>query len=183
MAITREEFERLALDQIDMLDRLARARTANAAEAEDLVQETYLRAIRSWASFELREHGIRAWLVRILYNTHLNSAAHESRQPRAMEDAALQAMPSPSDSGSEKWEANEDLNTAMHRLPAESRLVLNLWAIEEFSYQEMADALDIPIGTVMSRLHRARQQLKAALTSSGMRLGPKSAAPANEPES
>jgi RNA polymerase sigma-70 factor, ECF subfamily len=160
MRLTREQFEALALAQIDTITRLARARARTSVEAEDLVQETYLRAIRSWQSFELREHGIRPWLAHILTNVQINRSIREARQPKSTRDEALDQVPEVDSPAQAEWEANEDLRAAMRRLPAESRLILTLWAVEQFSYKEMAQTLDIPIGTVMSRLFRARQQLK-----------------------
>lgn len=161
MRISREEFERLALEQVDMIDRLARTLTRDAAEAEDLVQETFLRAIRAWDRFDLRPHGIRPWLVRILHNVHATRATRSGRQPAAMDDAALESAGPRSDDGAiERWESREALARAMSELPPDLRTALELWAVDGFSYQEMADALSIPIGTVMSRLHRAKQQLR-----------------------
>ena len=165
MHVSREEFERLALEQLDMIDRLARAMTRNGAEAEDLVQETYVRAMRAWSRFDLREHGIRPWLIRILHNLHLNRIARESRQPSLAKDAELEAASaaeSPESQTAERWEANEDLRQALTHLPPELRTALELWAVDGLTYQEMADAFEIPIGTVMSRLHRAKRLLREA---------------------
>jgi RNA polymerase sigma-70 factor, ECF subfamily len=165
MRVSREEFERLALEQIDLIDRLARSMTRDAAEAEDLVQETYVRAVRAWPTFDLREHGIRPWLVRILHNLHVSRRVRESRQPMHATDADLEraeAVNGSATSDLEKWEASEELRQAMTELPVELRAALDLWAVEGFSYQEMAEAFEIPIGTVMSRLHRAKRLLRQA---------------------
>jgi RNA polymerase sigma-70 factor (ECF subfamily) len=166
MQISREEFERLALEQLDLIDRMARSMTRDSAEAEDLVQETFVRAVRAWPSFDLREHGIRPWLVRILHNLHVSRRVRESKQPQSASDPDLEraanAVNGSESSELEKWESNEELRQAMGELPAELRAALNLWAVEGFSYQEMADAFGIPIGTVMSRLHRAKRLLREA---------------------
>jgi RNA polymerase sigma-70 factor, ECF subfamily len=161
--LTREEFERVALEQIDMVDRVARTLTRNSAEADDLVQETYLRALRAWETFDLRSHGIKAWLICILQNLYLTRAAREARQPRAIEEQHLEAVADDSNRTAQHWEASEELNRAMDELTPDLRATLLLWAVEDFSYQQIADALEIPIGTVMSRLHRARQQLRLLL--------------------
>ena len=164
MQVSREEFERLALEQIDMIDRLARSLTRSAAEAEDLVQETYVRAVRAAGRFDLREHGIRPWLIRILRNVHATRAAREGRQPSLMADGDLEVAAPQSDefSATDQWEAGEELKLAMRDLPEELQAALQLWAVDGLSYQEMADAFEIPIGTVMSRLHRAKRLLREA---------------------
>jgi len=167
MKVPRAEFERLALEQIDTVDRVARTLTRNSAESDDLVQETYLRALRAWESFDLREHGIRPWLLRILNNLHLTRATREAKQPKAMEDSDLAAVAEFSDGGSEHWEATEDLDRALDQLPDDLRTALTLWAVEGLTYQEIADVVGVPIGTVMSRLFRGRQRLRDLLQGVG----------------
>lgn len=165
MRVSRAEFERLALEQFDLIDRLARSMTRDSAEAEDLVQETFVRAVRAWPTFDLREHGIRPWLVRILHNLHVTRRMREARQPTSASDADLDAaaeLVEPGWSKLEQWEASEELRQAMATLPPELRAALDLWAVEGFTYQEMAEAFEIPIGTVMSRLHRAKRLLREA---------------------
>jgi RNA polymerase sigma-70 factor (ECF subfamily) len=165
MQLSRDQFEQLALEQLDTVDRVARTLTRISAEADDLVQETYLRALRSWESFELREFGIKPWLLRILHNLHIARATREKRQPKAIEDEQLQAVPESDtlDPPGGAWEANEDLAHALQQLTPELRTVLTLWAVDELSYKEIADVVGVPIGTVMSRLHRARQKLREIL--------------------
>lgn len=166
MQISREEFERLALEQIDMIDRLARSLTRDPAEAEDLVQETYVRAVKAWPKFDLRDHGIRPWLVRILHNLHLSRRTRDARQPMSATEADLDSAAGLNGSShsveQDRWESGEELRQAMGDLPPELRAALDLWAVDGFSYQEMADAFEIPIGTVMSRLHRAKRLLREA---------------------
>lgn len=169
MKLGRDEFERLALEQIDLLYRVARRLTRNQDQAADLVQETFLRALRGRDTFDFQEHGIRPWLVRIMQNLHFSRSDREKRQPVSLENAPLEAAgkegsretSAPSPVG---WDGmDERLVRALHDLPGDYQSVLLLWAVEEFSYKEIAESLEIPIGTVMSRLYRARQRLGEAL--------------------
>jgi RNA polymerase sigma-70 factor (ECF subfamily) len=167
MKLDRTQFEALAMEHLDMLYRIARGLTRNAAAAEDLVQETFLRALRSYESFDLKEFGIRPWLLRILHNLHTTRYKREKRQPLAVENEQLVATAAPmdgSDGAGDLWEGmDQQLVRAVESLPEEYRSVLMLWAIEELSYKEIAEAMDVPIGTVMSRLFRARQRLSEQL--------------------
>src|SRR4051812_24242061 len=167
MKLDPREFERLALEHIDLLYRVARRLCRDPNRAEDLVQETYLRALRSKDSFNLEEFGIKPWLLRILYNLHVSRAVREERQPQALEDLDLagpdrRSATLPIDSRSFEG-MDQELVRAIDGLSQEYQSVLMLWAVEDFSYKEIADALDIPIGTVMSRLHRVRQKLSQEL--------------------
>jgi len=158
----------MALEQLDMLYRVARRLTRDPTGAEDLVQETYMRALRARDSFDLQAHGIRPWLLRIMHNLHISRAEREARQPAALEDEQLEASaatpPPPLPEGSFEG-MDENLVRAIAGLAEEYQSVLMLWAIEELSYKEIADALNIPIGTVMSRLYRARERLSEQLRS------------------
>jgi len=166
---TRKQFESLALEQLDTLYRVARRLTGDAGRAQDLVQETYLRALRGAADFKLEDFGIRPWLLRIMHNLHTSRAERESRQPRAMDDqhlATFSAEPAPPPTGDEQAlfdSMDEQLVAALENLPPEYQQVMLLWAVEDLSYREIAAALDVPIGTVMSRLYRARQSLSQRL--------------------
>jgi len=193
MKLSAEQFEKLALDQLDTLYRVAGRLTRNSDQASDLVQETYLRAFRSKDSFDLQEHGIRPWLLRIMRNLHLSRADREKRQPVAMEGDALDALnvapaggaaPGPADAEGTQappdtlerihldWEnLDERLKQALEGLQEEYQIVLLLWAVEDLSYKEIAEVLDVPIGTVMSRLHRARQKLTAQLREYALKEG------------
>jgi RNA polymerase sigma-70 factor (ECF subfamily) len=170
MTLPAAEFESLALAQSDLLYRLARRLTHNGTQAEDLVQETFLRALKARDSFKLEKYGIRPWLVRIMHNLHFSRSDREKRQPRATDETALDATPGrdgspigvPIDMSS--FDAmDERVVHALENLPEEYKEVLLLWAVEDFSYKEISEALDIPMGTVMSRLHRARQRLSEQL--------------------
>ena len=168
MQLSRDEFERLALEQLDMLFRVARRLTRDASDAEDLVQETYLRAIRGRDTFHLNTYGLRPWLIRIMHNLHISRAQREQRQPvgvdpENLDTQAASASPAMNLDAFSFEAMDEQLARAVKQLPSEYQIVLLLWAIEELSYQEIADSLEIPIGTVMSRLHRARQRLSEQL--------------------
>jgi RNA polymerase sigma-70 factor (ECF subfamily) len=170
MKLERAEFEKLAIEQMDSVDRVARSLTRNGAEADDLVQETYLRAFRAADNFELQSFGIRPWLLRILHNVHVTRATRESRQPKAIEAEHLQAIEDPTDESAvftampgQFTGMDSELDQAMEQLPTELQTVLTLWAVDELSYREIAEATGVPIGTVMSRLHRARQKLAQRL--------------------
>jgi RNA polymerase sigma-70 factor, ECF subfamily len=169
MKLPRNEFEKLVLEQLDLLFRVARRLTHSTDGAADLVQETFLRAIRAHATFDLQERGIRPWLVRVMQNLHFSRTMREKRQPVPLDSMPLEQAgqkdtgnnPPP---GSAGWDGmDERLVKALQDLPPEYQMPLLLWAVEEFSYKEIAASLEIPIGTVMSRLHRARQRLGVIL--------------------
>jgi len=164
MRIPRDEFVRLALAEIDAVDRVARSLVRGSAEADDLVQETYLRALKSCDDFDLQSFGIRPWLLRILHNLHVNRAKREQKQPAATAAEHLDMM-AVADSTPMPAEGFNDvhLGRALDDLPAELRSILILWAVDELSYKEIAEVVGIPIGTVMSRLHRARHRLTGLL--------------------
>ena len=183
---SREQFEKLALEQLDTLYRIARRLARDPQRAEDLVQETYLRAVRARETFDLQAHGIRPWLLRIMHNVHVSRAEREGRQPTAVEDEQLEsaraggyaghggassrAAPPPYDTLSFEG-MDQQLVRAIEGLAPEYQVVLLLWAVEELSYKEIAVAVGIPIGTVMSRLHRARQKLSEQLRNYAKREG------------
>jgi RNA polymerase sigma-70 factor, ECF subfamily len=164
------EFERLALEQLDMVFRMAKRLARDFSRAEDLVQETYVRAFQGRETFSLQQFGIRPWLFRILNNLYLTRREQDGRQAAAMEDIQLDRATSwgnvhravSDDPQNLEW-MDEEIAQAVNNLAAEYRCVLMLWAVEDFSYKEISEALDIPEGTVMSRLYRARQQLMAQL--------------------
>jgi RNA polymerase sigma-70 factor (ECF subfamily) len=175
MKLSRSEFERLALQQLDLLYRVARRLTRSTHAAEDLVQETYLRALKAHGEFDLQEYGIRPWLLRIMHNLHVSRAQRERKQPQSIEQEHLNAsQPSPGglpiDPAS--WDGmDQRLVHALEQLQPEYQVVLLLWAVDELSYKEIAEALNVPIGTVMSRLHRARQRLSDQLRDYASREG------------
>ena len=160
-------FEALAVPHLETVYRVARRMTRNDHEAEDLVQETYLKAYKAFARFEVREFGIKPWLLKILYNSFLNRQARLKKAPRATDQQTLDQVHADGDySGPPDLDyehLDQEVKLAIDQLPDEFRAVLLLWATMEVSYQEIADILKVPIGTVMSRLHRARQQLARSL--------------------
>jgi RNA polymerase sigma-70 factor (ECF subfamily) len=181
LKLNREQFESLALEQLDTLYRIARRLVRQSAEAEDLVQETYTRAIRAWESFQLESYGMRPWLVRIMHNVHLSRAQREGRQPGTVEDAQLEMAAGKAGGAGASGGAgvfadrfdgmDQQLKRAMGQLAPEYQVVLLLWAVDDLSYKEIAEAVGIPIGTVMSRLYRARQQLSEQLHDYAVREG------------
>lgn len=172
----RKEFEDTALEHLNPLFNLALSLTRNRKDAEDLVQETYLRAYRFFDSYEPGTH-IKAWLFRILRNTFINRyrAARvrpnevdfttvEQTYERAIDEQFLRdhRAVSPEDAVM-NGVLDEEVETAISGLPDEYRSVVILALIENLAYKEIASALSIPLGTVMSRLHRGRRLLQAQL--------------------
>lgn len=165
------DFRQLALAELDAVYRMALHLCRRPDEAQDLVQETYLRALGAEASFELRERGIRPWLFKILHNVFYTRLGKQSRQPTLAEDLRLENAaeelddtPPCWDLASLDWEqVDERLKLAMDELDPRYRDVLLLWAVEGMKYREIADVLDVPLGTVMSRLYRARAVLSEQL--------------------
>jgi RNA polymerase sigma-70 factor, ECF subfamily len=158
-------FEDLALPLFDQLYNFARWLTGDTAEAEDLVQETYAKALRGFASFQAGTN-FRAWMYRILRNSFLSSRT--GLKTRVPLDEEVQESPAvPDDSTPESWLAcqaeRETVQQALEELPVHFREILLLSEVEERSYQEMAETLAIPPGRVMSRLFRARKALRGRL--------------------
>jgi RNA polymerase sigma-70 factor (ECF subfamily) len=167
-------FEELAMPLFDPLYNFARWLVGNSNDAEDLVQETYLKALRSFSSFQPGTN-FRAWMFRILKNTFLSS---RSTLERRMTDAMVSKDDGPElavDTETPETilmdHSNSQLvQSAIEDLPVHYRETLLLCEVEEMSYQEIADVLSIPIGTVMSRLARARKALRTSLSSQVCRL-------------
>jgi RNA polymerase sigma-70 factor, ECF subfamily len=166
-------FQDEALVHADALYGAALRMTRNRADAEDLLQETYLKAFRAYARFE-EGTNLRAWLFRILTNTYISTYRKRQRAPQEtdvedVEDlylfrrlAASGLSRSAEDAALERLTAPEVLE-ALDELPEQFRLAVVLSDVEQFSYKEIAEITGVPIGTVMSRIHRGRKALQRAL--------------------
>jgi len=171
----RVHFEEEALALADQVYRVARHLANSREEAEDLVQETYARAFRSWRSFQPGTN-LRAWLLRILTNLNIDRGRRNQRAPQmqALEANDYFLYDKLADSGDGTTDedrvverlSQDDVVSALSAVPHDFRDVLVLVDLGDFSYQDAAQILDIPIGTVMSRLHRGRRILKRELAES-----------------
>jgi len=178
----REDFESLAMPHTDSLFNLALRMTRNEKDAEDLVQETLLRAYRFFHTYEPGTN-IRAWLFRILKNNFINRYRKVQRQPATVDFAKLEesfetlfdetfrrASKTPEEIVVDASYHGEVLS-AMEELPEDYRTVVVLALVEDLSYKEIAQVVGCPIGTVMSRLHRGRRLLQARLAEYATRRG------------
>jgi len=169
----KERFERDVLPLLPNLYSAALRLTRNPSDAEDLVQEAYLRAFRGFSGFE-EGTNLRAWMYRILTNTFINTYRKKQREPVMVQEDDLEdwyLYDKLGETGVEpsaeaevlRRMPDEDVQRALEDLPEGFRLAVLLADVEGFAYKEIAEILDIPIGTVMSRLHRGRRALEKAL--------------------
>jgi RNA polymerase sigma-70 factor (ECF subfamily) len=169
-------FAEQAMEFAPQLYSAAMRMTRNQADAEDLVQETYLRGYRSFHTFQ-QGTNLRAWLFRILTNAYINRYRAKQRRPletdlNDVEDLYLYRRLGSMETAAASMSAEEqfldiftddEVKTALEELPENFRLPVLLADVEGFAYKEIAEMLDIPIGTVMSRLHRGRKAMQRAL--------------------
>jgi RNA polymerase sigma-70 factor (ECF subfamily) len=178
------EFEALVLDHLDAMYAVARRLTRDGATAEDLVHDAAVKALKAREHFEPGTN-LRAWLLRILTNTFINAYrrgglerstfedAHDHEDPVAdgwMSASTMRALRDPEEEALRPI-LRAELSRAIDELPEEFRIALVLCDVEELSYKEIADAMGTPIGTVMSRIHRARKLLKSRLLSHAVAAG------------
>lgn len=177
-----ERFQRDALPFLDQLYGAAMRLTRNPQDAEDLVQETYAKAFAAFHQYQPGTN-LKAWLYRILNNTFISNYRKAQRQPKQtgaaeVEDWQEYEAASHHSKGMVSAEAeaienlpDSEIRDALAKLPEDRRMAVYLADVEGFSYQEIAEIMDTPIGTVMSRLHRGRRQLRELLADYARELG------------
>ncbi len=178
------KFAEQAMVYMDQLYSAARRMTRNTADAEDLVQETYLRAYRGFGNFQ-EGTNLRAWLFRILTNAFINSYRSKQRKPKSVDLAGVEDLylhqrlggDTKAKLGASAEEVlmetitESEIVDALESLPEEYRIAVLLADVEGFAYKEIAEILDVPMGTVMSRLHRGRKTLQKRLLEFGQTRG------------
>lgn len=156
---------------MDSVYRMAMHLSRHPDEASELMQETYLKAFKAEGRFELGDRGVRPWLFKILHNNFYTRYQKKKREPTIADDLIQNSVPSELDHPPPAWDlehmdweqVDDRLKNAIDELPEHYREVLLLWAVEGLKYREVAEVLDVPLGTVMSRLYRARSILSEKL--------------------
>jgi RNA polymerase sigma-70 factor (ECF subfamily) len=176
------DFERSALEHLDALYGTALRLTRNQSEAEDLVQDTLVRAYRFQHQFQAGTN-LKAWLLRILTNTFINHYRRSARERKALDQEegspvgdgvmSRSAMRGLLDANAVAQEGllREEITAALDDLPDDYRAMIVLADVEELSYKEIAETVNVPIGTVMSRLHRARKLMQKRLLNQAIQMG------------
>ncbi len=184
MVADQARFEELAMEHMPSLYTAALRMTRNPSDAEDLVQEMYLKAYRAFHTFQ-EGTNLKAWLYRILTNTFINTYRAKKRRPEEsnveeLENLYLYRRLGGLEGATSGRSAEEevldrftesDIKEALESLPEQFRMAVLLGDVEGFSYKEIAEILDVPIGTVMSRLHRGRRALQKRLYDFGRQRG------------
>ncbi|MEE9132549.1 MAG: sigma-70 family RNA polymerase sigma factor [Gemmatimonadota bacterium] len=173
----RQEFESEALVHLDTLYNVALRLCGNASDAEDLVQDTVTKAYRAWDKYQ-RGTNCRAWLVTIMRNTFINQFRRESRRPSsvqfdAVEDISVFESVQDRDPEGSFFHSivDDEVKQAIQDLPEEFRIPVVLSDVEGLSYAEIAEILDLPVGTVKSRLFRGRRRLQQRLYEYAVEMG------------
>ena len=173
-SVTAWDFNSQVMPFVDSLYNTAYRMTRSAEDAEDLVQETFFKAYKYYDKFE-EGTNLKAWLFKILKNTFINNYRKRKLEPRSVDFAEIEdsferivrrdASEPPADPESEFFSGvlDDDVKKALESLPYDYRMVVILADLEDFSYKEIAEILDCPVGTVMSRLYRGRKLLEKAL--------------------
>lgn len=169
-----KEFEQLVLEHLDMMYAVALRLTRNAADAQDLTQNTLVKALRFHTKFKEGTY-IKAWLLTILRNTFINEYRRKVRRPTFVElsgaepsddhmpDPEVSFDPEPGNTSDLLELLDDEVKEAVESLPDDFRLAVIMADLEDKSYKEIAEAMDCPLGTVMSRLYRGRKLLRARL--------------------
>lgn len=162
----KKEFEEKVLETVDALYNRAMQLTQNRQDAEDLVQETTLRAYRYFHRFE-RGTNFKAWIMTILRNLYINKYRKKLKEPVKVEFGEVENFISlPEISGAQEEIFSEIIRSSIDKLPKDLRMVISLFYVDGFTYKEIAKIIEVPLGTVMSRLYTARQILKRHLSKS-----------------
>ena len=159
-----KEFDELLLESMNSMYNLAYRMTNNREDAQDLVQETSLKAHRFYDKFQ-KGTNFKAWVLTILRNTFINNYRKKVKEPSKVSYDVIENYVGTSKiTGLEEEVFGENLQQSINKLPEELRTVVTLFYVDGFAYKEIAKIMNCPIGTVMSRLHMARQLLKKSLT-------------------
>jgi len=168
----QEDFEEEIIPHLDAMYNFALRLTSDPSDAEDLVQDTIVKAFRFFSSYE-KGTNAKAWLFRILKNSYINNYRKQSKQPNQVDydevstfyETIRAERTDTSDLEDKMFRdlIDDDISQALEELPEDFRTVVLLCDVEGFTYEEIANMLDVPIGTIRSRLHRVRNLLKAQL--------------------